>query len=372
MRTLKEIEKRLSEITLEVEKEGADLEALKKETDQLIAERTKLLAEEQARKALLEDIAKGGGIVTKTFDDGSKKTPSVEEQEAAYRSAFLKNLLGEKLNETEERAFLHTTENTGAVIPKELLNKIYTNMEEKHPILKDVNVLRSGAVISIVKHTAIAAGDAKAVAEGTAADDEQNTFVNVTLSGKEFKKKIKFSYRLGKMAIPAFEAYLIREISDRLGSVMAADVIAQIKADLTGANKFNAATQGKLEMKDILKALSLLKGTGAVKVYANNAGIYQNIAAIEGKEGQIAFVPNLQENIAGALLGKPIKQEDALADGEILFLDPSQFLYNIVEDVRVKRMEDEDFNIILTGIAIAGGTMTNDKAGSLITVGVGA
>ncbi len=372
MKRLKEIEKRLAEITVEVEVDGADLEALKKETDELIAERTKILAEEETRKSLLANIAAGGGLTVKTFSEPKAEPSVVEADGAEYRRAFIKTLLGEKLTAAEERAYLHTTENTGAVIPKELLNKIYSTMEEQHPILKDVNILRSGAVISIVKHTAIAAGDANAVSEGAAAEDEQNTFVNVTLAGKEFKKKIKFSYRLGKMAIPAFESYLIKELSDRLGVAMAADIITQIKTDLNSANKFNAAVSGKLALGDVLKGLAALKGTGSVRVYANNSGIYQNIAAIEGKEGQLAFVPNLQENIAATLLGKPVKQEDALADGEILILDPSQFLYNIVEDIRVKKMEDEEFNQILTGIAIAGGTMTNDKAGALITVGTGA
>lgn len=70
------------------------------------------------------------------------------------------------MEEAEERAFVHTTENTGQVIPKELQNKIYSLMEESHPILKDVNVLQTGTVISIVKHVSINAGDAKNVKEG--------------------------------------------------------------------------------------------------------------------------------------------------------------------------------------------------------------
>ena len=45
---LQEIEKRLSEIKIELEKEGADIDALEKETKDLISE----------RKAILEKIEK--------------------------------------------------------------------------------------------------------------------------------------------------------------------------------------------------------------------------------------------------------------------------------------------------------------------------
>lgn len=370
MNRLKEIELRLNEIKMELENESADIAALQKETDELIAERTALLEKAEQRKALLAKVAQNhsSGTVVRTFE-----TPEKENVEEVYKRAYLKDLLGEELTNEERTAFTHTTQNTGQVIPKELQNKIYSQMEEQHPILKDVQILRTGAVISIVKHTAIAAGDAKSVDEGAANDDEKNTFVNVDLTGKDFSKHVEFSYRLGKMAIPAFEAYLVKEIADRIGSAMAKDIVAQIKNDLNSKNKFTAATPTKLELKDILKALSLLKQTGRVNVYCNNYSLYNAIANLEGMEGRLSFIPNYQEAIAGQLLGKPMKEEDALANGEILFLDPSQFIYNVVQDIMIERDKDiKSHKYIISGIAIAGGTLTNDKAGALITVTISA
>lgn len=188
-------------------------------------------------------------------------------------------------------------------------------MEEKHPLLQDVQVLRSNAVITVVKHTEITAGDAKAVAENAANEDEKNTFVNVTLAGKDFSKHVDFSYRLGKMAIPAFETYLIKEIGDRIGSAMAKDIVAQIKTDLNAKNKFTPKVPAKLAIADLLKGFAQLKETGKVYVYANNASFYGVIAGMEGAEGRLSFIPNYQESISGQILGKGIKEEDALADG---------------------------------------------------------
>lgn len=286
-----------------------------------------------------------------------------------YRNAYLKNLLGESLTDVEQRAFVHTTENTGEVIPTELENKIYSNMYESHPILKDVNVLRTGVVLSIAKHVSIDAGDAKQVAENEANADEENTFVNVTLSGKDFSKHVDISYRLGKMAIPAFEQYLVEEISARIGSAMADDIVAQITADAHADNKFDTAQDG-LDMKDVLKAFGSLKGTNKVFIYANSNTLYNSIASMEGlAEGRLSFVPSPQEAIDARLLGKGIKEEDAVPDGQILVLDPSQFTYNVVQDIMLERDKDIKKHVhTIAGFAIAEGTLTNDKAASVVTV----
>lgn len=308
------------------------------------------------------------GIVIAGANQSEARTSA---DKTEYRTAFLKTLLGEKLSEAETRAFTHTTANTAQVMPEDLQNKIYSTMEEAHPLLADVQILRTGAVISIVKHTAIVAGDAKVVAEGVANDDEENTFVNVTLSGKDFSKHVDFSYRLGAMSIPAFEQYLVKEISDRIGAAMAKDIVAQIKSDLAAANKFAAAVPGTLAKADVLKGFGLLKGTGKVFVYANNATFYGNIANMTGADGLLSFIPNYQDQIAGQLFGKGIKEEDALAAGEVLMLDPTQFIYNVVQDIMLERDKDIKKHVhTIAGFAIAEGTLTNDKAGALITVGV--
>ena len=374
MTRLNEIEKRMASIGQEIDGENADLNALETEIADLKEERKQILEKIEKRKTLLSQVVDTTGNVIKNFKDDTEERSMENNFTMAspeYRNAFLKRLLGEELSEVEKRAYTHTTENTGEVMPTELQDKIYSTMEESHPILKDVQVLRTGAVISIVKHTSIVAGDAAQVAEGVANADEENTFVNVTLSGKDFSKHVDFSYRLGKMAIPAFEQYLVKEISDRIGSAMADDVIAQIKLDLATANKLDATTPGTLAIGDVLRGLGSLKKTGRVYVYANNTTLYGNIATMTDADTKLSFIPNYQEAIAAQVLGKGIKEEDALADGEILILDPSQFVYNVVQDIMIERDKDIKKHVhTLAGFAIAEGTLTNDKAGSLITVGV--
>ena len=372
---LEEINKRMAVIGEEIGKEDADLDALNVEVDELKEERQAILDTAEKRKSLMDEVANMANVTVLEKHKEERGAEKVEKEFGAdskeYRNAFLKTLLGERLTDVEERAYLHTTENTDAVIPKELQNKIYSTMEEQHPILQDIQILRTGTVLSIVKHVSIDEGDAKAVAEGVANDDEKNTFVNVSLTGKDFSKHVDFSYRLGKMAIPAFEEYLVKEIGNRIGSAMADDIVAQIKSDMNAENKVE--TDGLLTSAHFLGGLAKLKQTGRVFVYANNATLYGSIAQMEGDKEKLTFLNNLQDNVSAQILGKGIKEEDAVPEGELLILDPQQFIYNVVQDVMLERDRDIKKHVhTISGFAIAGGTLTNDKAAALVTVTAGA
>ena len=113
----------------------------------------------------------------------------------AYHDAFFKHLLGrdDDMTQLENAAFTHTTTTTAAVLPTTMLNKIWDLISGQHAILGDVTIYRTGTILEIVKHTAIAKGAAKKVNENAANDDEQNTFVKVTLSGHDVSKHVNIS-----------------------------------------------------------------------------------------------------------------------------------------------------------------------------------
>lgn len=367
--TLKEIFDRIKEIEVELEDETADVDALEREMSDLMKEKRELETNAEKRSNLLNSIATGlaGNVVGSI---GQKEKREEKTDETLYRTAFLKNLLNQEMTDEEQRAFTHTTENTGAVVPKDLVDKIFSNMEEQHPLLKDVQILRTGTVISITKHTTITAGDAKSVSEGTANDDEQNEFVNVNLSGKEFSKHIEVSYKLAKMAIPAFEKYLVNEISSRIGAAMAKDIYAKIKTDTNSKNKFAVAATGTLAFKDITKAFGKIKSENPSKVYVNNETLWNALANVEGAEGRMAFIPNMNDEIAGNLIGKPVKLEEAVEKGDMLILAPLDFIYNVVQDVMVEKDKDIKKHVhIISGFSIAEGALANDLGAVIVTIG---
>src|SRR5699024_10312841 len=102
----------------------------------------------------------------------------------------------------------------------------------------------------------------------------------------------------------------------------------------------------------------------------NNDTIYNHIVSMKGlTEGRLSFVPSPQEAIDARLLGKGIKEEDAVPDGEILIVDPSEFVYNVITDVMIERDKDIKKHVhVISGYALAEGTLTNDKAAAVVTV----
>ena len=83
----KEIEERLAAIATEAETEGADLEALNKEVDELTQERSAIIEKEEKRQSILGRIAEGSAGVTSKI--AMPKTDTSAEERAAQD--FVKN-----------------------------------------------------------------------------------------------------------------------------------------------------------------------------------------------------------------------------------------------------------------------------------------
>lgn len=95
---IKEIEARLAAIKKEIEERGdamkaEEIDALEKETEELTEERAGLIAAAEKRNGILDNIAKGAGIVSRTFEQKQDNAdPDDPFGTPEYRSAWLKNL----------------------------------------------------------------------------------------------------------------------------------------------------------------------------------------------------------------------------------------------------------------------------------------
>ena len=274
---------------------------------------------------------------------------------AEYRTAWSKYMLGLPLTAEEEQRtdFVHTTGTTsgqtaGYTIPTTLLNKIWDLIEGKHAILGDITIYRTGTILEVAKRTAIAAGDAGTVSENAAPSDaENNTFAKVTLSGKDFAKYVDISYALGIMSIDGFESFITREIADRLGAALAADVISQLSTDYDSAhNDLDVATSGKVVWPDVTGALSVLKNVNNIVFYANQTTIYKYIAGMVDSTGRPLFQHDANEKIRGFLAGFPVKVEDAIGADLIWVGDPEQVVGNMVQDIMVESDKDIKKHVI--------------------------
>ena len=345
---LEQIIARLEEIrSMNHENETAEqIEAFNAEVTELEA-RKKELEEMEARKKAAEQLEKHEvqpRKITKPTEERGK-TMTLDSKE--YRDAWCKEMLGLPMGEEERTAFVHTTGTTsgqtaGYTVPTTLLNKIWDLVEEKHSILGDITIYRTGTILEVAKRTAIAAGDAATVSEGAApSDDENNTFAKVTLSGKDFAKAVEISYALGIMSIDGFESFITNEIAERLGAALASDVMTQIASDYySTGNDLDVGTSGKIVWGDVVNALSVLENANDIVIYAKQATIYKYIAGMVDSTGRPIFQANANESLRGYLMGFPVKVEEAAGTDLVWFVDPKQVVGNMVQDIMVESDKD--------------------------------
>lgn len=344
---LEQVEARMGELTaIDPETYEGNVEELRSELEALGAQfekLSKLKKTEEVRKALEAGKIQPDAIIKP--EERKDNTMTFDSKE--YRNAWCKEMLGLPMGEEERNAFVHTTGTTsgqtaGYTVPTTILNRIWDLVEERHAILGDITIYRTGTILEVAKRTAIAAGDAATVAEGAApSDDENNTFAKVTLSGKDFAKAVEISYALGIMSIDGFEQFITNEIADRLGAALAADVITQIGTDYDSShNDLDCATSGKVVWTDLAGALAVLKNARDIAVYASQSTIYKYLVGMVDTTGRPIFQADANERIRGYLMGFPVKAEDAIAADLIWIGDPKQVVGNMVQDIMVESDKD--------------------------------
>ena len=151
---LSQIEARLSQIRTEMDQEGADLEALSNEVDNLIAERGQLKQGAETRAALLRKIGTGAvgnplpGMQLPSDPEQRSETYTIDSPE--YRTAWIKSLRNnayvgtvDPLTDAEQRAFTTVAGSAGAAIPTQTANTILEKVTQYAPLLSKINLLRS-------------------------------------------------------------------------------------------------------------------------------------------------------------------------------------------------------------------------------------
>lgn len=365
--TIEQINIRMAEIQTELETATGDqLTALESEVETLTAQRAQLQNEVQTRQQLRANIA--AGLTTGTTIEHHEEESTMENrtftlESEEYRSAFLRHLRGEDMSDIERRAFTFLTTNTAAPLPTVMQNRIIDLIGEAHPIVADVYTMPSHAAISIPVAKSIAA-DAGKTAEGDASNELEITFENVNLSGDDYTANVKLSYKMQHMAIPAFEDYLITQISARLGSKLAAEIVANIKAGMNAANKVASG----VNYANLCAGFGELKRVGTVVVYGTRKGVYNKLVGMVDSNKRPIFQQAITAGAAGALLGATIKFEDALGDTELLIGDPKKYLQNVVAPVTIE--SDKDLNthhVVYSGYTCQQGVLTDDKAFALVS-----
>lgn len=363
---IKEIEARLAAIKKEIEERGdamkaEEIDALEKETKELTEERAVHIAAAEKRNGILGNIAKGAGIVSRTFEQKQDNAdPDDPFGTPEYRSAWLKNLRRLPLTDAEKRAYANASGTGAEVVPTQTANEIISKVKKLAPMLNEVTLLHvKGAVKFAVEGTNNDAAIHKENAAITAAAD---TLTTVTLTGYEIIKLVQISDTVMTMSIAAFESWIVD---------MLAEAIARKVEDFfingTGSSQpkgiDKANTWGAENSVTVTKAGSLTAANVQTLIGLLNAGYDRNAKFAMSKKTLFTDFMPLQDNSKNHIVtvqdnnyfvyGYPVLLSDYVKEHEAFLGDFKKVCANLAENINVKNAYDIDTNSYkYSGIAI--------------------
>lgn len=347
MKTLKEIETRLAAIAQEVETDGADLDALEAEARSLKEARQALLDAAEKRNKILADVAGMTGkpavetpkAETRSFDNMTREDVIASPE---YRSAFAKKMLGRELTDMESRAWTSGASSAGPAIPTELANDILKKAHQVAPLLGEITLLHvPGGVTYAVEGTTADAAEHTENASQTAASD---TLVKVTLTGYEVTKYIQVSKTVKRMAIPAFEAFLVQTLGEALARLLVKRIISGSgSSQATGINSANTwdtsnsvtvAKAASLTAQNVLDLIGLLPGgyDHNAKFLMSKKTLFSDFLPLQDKQKNDLVV---LQNGTYHVQGYPVLLDDSMTLHEAFLGDLTKYVGNLSEEINV-------------------------------------
>lgn len=363
---IKEIEARLAAIKQEIEQRGAEMtaaeiDALEQETSQLTEERAGLIAAAEKRSGILNTIAQGAGVVSRSF---TQQTVTEENDDPVaspeYRSAWLKQLRHLPLSDAEKRAYSNVTGAGAEVIPTQTANEIISKIKTLAPMLNEVTLLHvKGAVKFAVEGTN---NDAAIHAENAAITAAADTFTTVTLTGYEIIKLVQISDTVMTMSIAAFESWIVNMLAEAI-----ARKIEDLLINGTGSNQpkgiDKANTWGATNSVSVGASASLTAANVQALIGLLNAGYDHNAKFAMSKKTLFTDFMPLQDNSKNHIVtvqgnayfvyGYPVLLSDYVKDHEAFLGDFKKVCANLAENIGVKNAYDINTNSYkYSGIAI--------------------
>ena len=368
---MSDIEARMSEIRIEMESDGADLDALTEEVRGLKARRGELEAAAEKRAQILDEVNKAPAA--RGFKEPEKTEERFTAASPEFASAWWKELATDargnkmfgELTDVEKRAFTFVTTNTPEVVPTEVMDRIVELIDNDSPMYDDSQKSNMRFGFSLPRHKGITAGDAKNVTEGAANDDEQDTFDNLDLPGVEIKKHIVMSRKMEFQSIDAFKKWVLTHLAARIRVAKEKYLISQLGQTDTGIETGNVLTAAALTDAELRKCLALLRGSGTRVLYANSDFIWNTLAGLEDEGGDKLFIPSAMNDpiVEGRVYGTIVKRDSNIPDDTFYIGYPNKILSNefILFDI-TPQIEDKTLNRIFVGYSLFDGGLEDPKA----------
>jgi HK97 family phage major capsid protein len=357
--TVEELEARLAQLPDEIEKDGADLDALDVEFKGITAELDARKAAAAKKAELRAAVATGAGSVIAeapqtpipTEERKMYKIDSIE-----YRDAWTKKIIGRELNE-EERAALGAA---AAVIPTMTVNAVWDKLTEKTELLGKVDVSQFPTYVRFPKATTKNAATGQAV--GAPITESSDVIGYVDLIPNEYVKLLTVGADIDHMAVSAVHDWIVNNLVDSIRAEINKDIVVGtgtnelkgILASVTADSTAIPATVTKASLLKIMGALGSNYQAGAVWIMTP-AMFYENVMTITALNDYI-----INNGFEFKLFGHDVVlMSEALVSGKetILYGDPKAYKLNIFKALEVKPFE----TATTTNIQFRGATMADGE-----------
>ncbi|GAA0455495.1 phage major capsid protein [Alkalibacillus silvisoli] len=357
--SLEVIESRAQEISKVIDTDAnADVQALNIELDGL-----------KEAKANIEQRSQGNQgtqfnpVTGTSFNHNQVPTENVFES-PEYRSAFYKTMLGQSLNDVEQRTFnaamdqqdkenradkFNTTTNAAAVLPTQTLNEVIKKARTMGGLIGHVRNFNIPTNISVPIGTP--SNKAEWHEEGKKVDSEKVSTAAVEFNGYEIIKVFSISAAAKKMTVQAFESYLIEELTNCVMETIADALVngdgdkkgTGIDAGITWDESNSLDLTGKYT--DFTGALAKLKRGYAqgAKFAMNNATLYNKVYSLVDDNKRPIFIADPKNESVGRILGKEVVIDDNIADDTIILGDFNYMGYNMPQGLMLETSRESSF-----------------------------
>ena len=278
-----------------------------------------------------------------------------------YMTAFAKALKGDTMTSAEVECFqmvndyIHTTGNTGVVVPTTFAQGIWDAVEADYPLWADVQKTYVKGNASIIKSTG--STDAAWYDEATPTADGTDSFGALELTGCELARSITVSYKLKEMAIADFIPFIQRKLAEKMGAGLGYGVargkgkpgvgdsfkpepLGIVTALLAETNTPHVTTytSGALAYSDLTTQRSKIsKGSSRLAYYANPKTVWSELANVVDDNGRPIMIADPVQGGVMRMFGLPVKMDDSMADGQILLGNASQgYAANVNKDITLE------------------------------------
>ena len=362
--TVEELEARRVQIGEEVEKDGADLDALEAEIKGIKAELDARKENAAKQAEIRKAVADGEGVVVEEFE-----IPKQEEERTMfkvdsieYRNAWVKKIIGRELNE-EERAALGAA---AAVIPTMTVNDVWNKLINPAELLGKVDVSQFPTYVRFPKATTVNAATGHAV--GGTITESSDVIGYVDLIPNEYTKLLTVGADIEHMAIPAIHDWIVNNLVDSIRAEINSDIVVgtgtnQLKGILTSVTANSTAIPATVTKASLLKIMGALGSNyqnGAIWIMTP-AMFYENVMGITQLNDYV-----VNDGFQFRLFGHDVVLMSELlvsSKETILYGDPKAYKANIFKAIEVKPFETATTtNLQFRGATMADGELIDANA----------